>query len=94
MVVMKGEREGLFPGQFGGEPISMGTRISPHGTQSLFNTHFPTNGKLKESVHLIIRFPNEERINAVVDHLEEPVARARLAYEPNGTVCGVIIITP
>ncbi|WVY90469.1 hypothetical protein V8G54_035983 [Vigna mungo] len=88
---MEGEREGFFPRQFGGESVSMCTRIAPDRTWSLTNTNFSVNWELKKSIHLFIGLSNEEMINPVVEYLEEAVGGACLAYELNSNVCGLFI---
>lgn len=90
-VVMIWEREGFLPRQFGGEAMSMRTRVTPHGTRYLMNTQFPMNWKLEESVHLMMCFTNEVWINPMIDHLEEAMFRASFTNELSSMFCRLII---
>lgn len=91
VVVMVGKREGFLPWQFGGEAMSMCTRIAPDGSWCLVKIQLPVNWELKESVHLMMCLTNEAWIKAMVDDLEKAMVETRFPYELCSTLCGLFL---
>ncbi|VFQ94732.1 unnamed protein product [Cuscuta campestris] len=81
------QRQRLLPRQPRLKPFRMGARVAEQSANPLLHFELLRGRQLKKGHGAITRLANELKVNAVVDHLEQPVAPTGCPDELIGGLC-------